>query len=192
MFAISRSLRALVIASAITVGGVTSVDAADRTTERPLSQVHFSFASTMPYAPGVGSATAPIFPLAAAAEAAPMAEAAQTRPVELARPGAGSGSFDAPIRRSMYVSFAALQLMDAVSTRKALSAGANEANPLMGGIVRNNAALFAVKAGTAAATTFLAERLAKKHPRRATILMAVLNGAYAAIVVHNYRVANAR
>jgi hypothetical protein len=62
----------------------------------------------------------------------------------------------------------------------------------MAGLAGNTAALFAVKAGTAAVTTFFAERLAKNHPRRATVLMAVLNSAYVAIVAHNYRVARAR
>ena len=37
--------------------------------------------------------------------------------------------------------------------------------------------------------TNFAERLARKHPRAATIMMAVLNTTYAAIVAHNYRVA---
>jgi hypothetical protein len=60
----------------------------------------------------------------------------------------------------------------------------------MSGLAGNSAALFAMKAGTAAATTFFAERLSKNHPRAATIMMAVLNTAYVAIVTHNYRVAN--
>ena len=69
-------------------------------------------------------------------------------------------------------------------------AGEFEANPAMAGLARNSAALFAVKAGTAAATTYFAERLSRNHPRAATIMMAVLNTAYVAIVAHNYRVAN--
>ena len=52
-------------------------------------------------------------------------------------------------------------------------------------------ALYAVKAGTSAATAYLAERISKKHPKRAVVLMAVLNSAYVAIVAHNYRVASA-
>ena len=34
--------------------------------------------------------------------------------------------------------------------------------------------------------------MAKNHPRRATVMMLVLNGAYAAIVAHNYQVARSR
>ena len=83
--------------------------------------------------------------------------------------------------------------MDGVSTQAALNNGAREANPAMGAVANNGAALFAVKAGTAAATMFFAEKLAKKHPKRAAILMAVLNAGYAAVVMHNYKVArNAR
>ncbi len=89
----------------------------------------------------------------------------------------------------MYGSFAALQVMDAISTNKALAAGGVEANPAMSGVVKNKNAFMAVKVGAAVATAFFAEKLAKNHPRKATILMAVLNVAYAGIVVHNYRVA---
>ena len=119
-------------------------------------------------------------------------EAVQRPPIDLAGPRPDSGpSGMTTLRRGMYVSFAALQIMDAVSTRTALQNGAREANPAMGAVAKNSAAMFAVKAGTAAATTFFAEKLARKHPKRAAILMAVLNAGYAAVVVHNYRVARA-
>ena len=95
------------------------------------------------------------------------------------------------LRRSLIVSFGALQMLDAHATMKALDAGGREANPTMGAIASNPTALFAVKAGTAAATAYLVERLSKKHPKRAVVLMAVLNSAYVAIVAHNYRVARA-
>ena len=74
---------------------------------------------------------------------------------------------------------------------KALKAGGRETNPAMGAIASNPTALYAVKAGTSAATAYFAERISKKHPKRAVVLMAVLNSAYVAIVAHNYRVANA-
>lgn len=116
-------------------------------------------------------------------------EAVQRPPVDLAGPRQERPSEMTALRRGLYVSFAALQIMDGVSTRQALSAGAREANPAMGAVARNGAAMFAVKAGTAAATAFFAEKLAKKHPKRAAILMAVLNAGYAAVVLHNYKVA---
>ena len=45
------------------------------------------------------------------------------------------------------------------------------------------------KAGTAAATIFFAEKLAKKSPIGSLIVMAAFNSAYATVVAHNYRVA---
>ena len=95
------------------------------------------------------------------------------------------------LRRSLIVSFGALQMLDAHSTMKALGAGGRESNPAMGAIASNRTALLAVKAGTAAATAYLAERISKRHPKRAVVLMTVLNSAYVAIVAHNYRVARA-
>jgi hypothetical protein len=93
------------------------------------------------------------------------------------------------LRRGLIASFAALQILDAHSTMKALDAGGREANPAMSAIASNSTALFAVKAGTAAATAYFVERLSKKHPKGAIVVMAVLNSAYAAVVAHNYRVA---
>jgi Domain of unknown function (DUF5658) len=89
----------------------------------------------------------------------------------------------------MYVSFAALQGLDYASTTKALSSGAGrEANPVMGPIVGNRAAFLAVKAGTAAGTMWIAERMWKKHPARAVVFMTVVNGVMATVVTHNMRV----
>jgi len=155
-----------------------------------LPSVDFSAAASVPYVPSVAAVPSALFTDAIVEiERAPLADAPRTVPVDqhLAREtGAGLST---SLRRSLYVSFAALQVMDAVSTRTALNNGAREANPAMAGLARNSAALFAVKAGTAAATTWFAERLARKHPRGATIMMAVLNTAYVAIVAHNYRAA---
>lgn len=191
MFANAPLARTCALAGAVLVAGVSPLQAADRNVSS-LPRVDFTLASSVPVVPSIVNVAPPTLLTDASVEPAPapapLAEAAQ-RPVDLGRPISG-GDVSTSLRRSMYVSFAALQIMDAVSTRKALSGGAREANPLMGGIARNSAALFAVKAGTAAATTYFAEKLAKKHPRRAMIMMAVLNTAYAAIVAHNYRVAN--
>ena len=89
----------------------------------------------------------------------------------------------------MYVSFAALQGMDYVSTRRAIASGAGEeANPVMRGVVGNSAAFFAVKAGTTVLTTVVAERMWKKHPVRAVVLMLAANATMAAVVSHNMSV----
>jgi hypothetical protein len=179
MLSWSRQSCALSLAAVFVVGGATPVFASDAVEQNPVSSMNLAMA------PGV------LLPDVSVPPAIPTD--AQTRPIDLAIHRDDTGGFAAPaVRRSMYVSFGALQVLDALSTRKALAAGAREANPAMAGVVKSSAALFAVKAGTAVATTFLAERLAKKHPRRATILMAVLNSAYVAVVAHNYRVARAQ
>lgn len=188
MSATARSVRAFAFAGAVVLCSSPALSA-DNGVRLP--SVDFTLAANVPYVPSVTAVMPPALLADAVIEAgpAPLSEAAQMRPVELPSGPGGGGGFSTSVRRSLYVSFAALQVMDAVSTRRALAGGAREANPAMAGLVRNNAALFAVKAGTAAATTWFAERLARKHPRGATIMMAVLNTAYVAIVAHNYRVA---
>jgi len=195
MFATVRHARALVFAAAALLAGASPAVASDRSSDKPQPQVAFTLASNAPAVPVVATAipSSLLTDLALEPKSGPLAEAMQTRPADLIAPRGDGGFSSASLRRGMYVSFAALQVFDAISTRKALNAGAREANPAMGGIVKSNAALFAVKAGSAAATAFFAERVAKNHPRRAAIVMAVLNTAYAAVVAHNYRVArNAR
>jgi hypothetical protein len=88
----------------------------------------------------------------------------------------------------MYVAFATLQAMDAHSTLSALSNGGREANPVMRGVAGNPGALIAVKAATGATTIWLTERVRKKHPRGAVVLMAILNSALATVVAHNYSI----
>ena len=187
MSATARLVRAIAFVGAVALMS-TPAFGADNGVRLP--QVDFTVAVNVPYVPSVAAVVPPALLTDAVIEPAPapVAQAPQMRPVDL--PAAPGGrDFSTSIRRSLYVSFAALQIMDAVSTRQALNNGAREANPAMAGLARNDAALFAVKAGTAAATTWFAEKLSRKHPRGATIMMAVLNTAYAAIVAHNYRVA---
>ena len=95
-----------------------------------------------------------------------------------------------PLRRPaplvpLYVSFAALQVLDTTSTHRALREGGREANPVVQGFAGNRAAMLAVKAGATAATVYLTERLWKKSRPAAIVLMTALNGAYAAILAHN-------
>ena len=86
----------------------------------------------------------------------------------------------------MYASFVTLQALDFVSTTRALSnANAYEANPVMRGVVGSPAAFLAVKAGSTAATIWIAEKWRRKHPVRAMIFMASTNAAMAAVVAHN-------
>jgi ABC-type sugar transport system substrate-binding protein len=88
----------------------------------------------------------------------------------------------------MHVSFAVLQALDVHSTLRAVTSNGHEANPLLGGVADNSAALSAIKAGVTAATILANERLWKTHRRAALILMAAENAAYLTIVAHNYRV----
>ena len=88
----------------------------------------------------------------------------------------------------LYGTYAVLQGLDVMSTKKAIAAGATEANPAMRG--GNMGTTVAIKAAAGAATIFLAEKTWKKNRVGAVVLMAVLNGASAAVVAHNNR--NAR
>jgi hypothetical protein len=89
----------------------------------------------------------------------------------------------------LYISFAALQAFDAVTTIRALEAGGVEVNPLLKGVAGNGVALVAVKAGATVATVYLAERLWKKNRVAAIVLMATLNGVYVVAVAQNHRAA---
>lgn len=90
----------------------------------------------------------------------------------------------------LYGAYASLQVMDVVSTRKALSAGAHEANPLMtrGG----TAGTFAIKAASAVGVVYLSEKTWKKNRVGAIALMAVVNGISAAVVARNSHNASLR
>lgn len=92
----------------------------------------------------------------------------------------------------LYVSFAALQLLDAHSTFPVFDGRASEANPVVRSYMRNRGTLLAVKAGATAGTIYLCERLWKKNRIAAVLLMVGLNSGFAAITAHNYRVATFR
>jgi hypothetical protein len=198
MFATARYVIAATLAAAV-LGGSSPALAADRVTGTSMPAVDFTLASDGTYVAGVAPSIPPsMLADVLAAPVAPSASLAIPLPAPSQAPSAPSSAlsqtasapFSAPsFRRSMYVSFAALQVMDAVSTSKAIGAGGVEANPAMSGVVQNKTAFMAVKLGTAAGVAFLSEKLAKNHPRKATVMMLVLNVAYAAIVTHNYRVA---
>jgi hypothetical protein len=87
----------------------------------------------------------------------------------------------------LYVSYAALQALDVYSTTRALNRGGVEANPLMAGVAGNPVALSILKAGGAAATIVLADRLRKRSRVGAVLLMAGVNSFYGMVVAHNYR-----
>jgi hypothetical protein len=89
----------------------------------------------------------------------------------------------------LYTSFAALQGLDYVSTRRALASGAaREANPMMGAIVKNRPAFIAVKAAATAGMIVAGEKMWKKNRVAAVLFVAGANAAVAAVVVRNYRI----
>jgi hypothetical protein len=72
----------------------------------------------------------------------------------------------------------------------ALNRGAREANPLMQGAASNGGTLLAVKAGVAAGSIFVAEKLWRRNRAGAIATMVALNVVTAAIAAHNYAVAS--
>lgn len=90
----------------------------------------------------------------------------------------------------LYGSLGTLNVLDAYSTRRAIDAGAYEANPLMRQAAGSMGSLLAVKAASTAAAIYFSERAWKKNRKGAVIVMAIANGVTAAIVARNLR--NAR
>ena len=179
-----RRFRGYALTAFLLVWGAAPALASERLTDKPASKpatekpaLDMTLASNVVFVP-TATVSADAF------------ETQSPKPLVTMPPSVKTGtSGDTVLRRSLIVSFGALQALDAHSTLKALKNGGVEANPVMSGIASNGGALLAVKMGTAAATAYFAERLAKNHPKRAVVLMAVLNSAYVAVVAHNYRVA---
>lgn len=135
---------------------------------------------------------APLVPapvaVAAAGEAAP---AAETPGPTFVRASLGTLERRPLLLPAMYAAQVALQALDAHSTYSAINKGAHEANPLMKGVVGNRGAMMAVKAGVAASTIFLAEKMWKRGNRAGAIAtMLIVNGVTAAVVANNYKVAS--
>ena len=85
----------------------------------------------------------------------------------------------------LYVSFAALQLYDGYSTRKAIGYGGIEANASMQVVANHSAMLWAVKAGMTTGAVLLAERMWKQNKVAAITLMVAANGVAAIVAAHN-------
>ena len=91
---------------------------------------------------------------------------------------------------ALYVSLGAMQAWDAYATNSALKAGAREANPAVAPFAGNTGALIGAKAAATVGTIFFSERLWKKNKVAAIVMLAAINGATAAVSMHNMR--NAR
>jgi hypothetical protein len=90
----------------------------------------------------------------------------------------------------LYATLGALQAFDVYSTRRAIDAGAYEANPLMERAAKNGGTMLALKALSTAGTIYFTERAWKKNRKGAIVLIAAINGMTAAISARNLR--NAR
>ena len=92
---------------------------------------------------------------------------------------------------SLYVSLAALNVYDVVSTKQGLARGATESNSGMSGIVGNSASLVAAKAVTTASAILLSEHLWKTHHKMGAVaVMVISNGLMSAVAAHNASVVN--
>jgi hypothetical protein len=86
---------------------------------------------------------------------------------------------------ALYVTLGVMQAMDVYSTSAALKAGAKEANPTAAPFAGNPGSMIGLKAATMAGTIFFAERMWKTNKVGAIVMMAAINGATAAVSMHN-------
>lgn len=89
----------------------------------------------------------------------------------------------------MLLAHTGLQLADAHSTLRGLAAGAVEANPspIAQWAVRSSARAYGVSAAATGLTWWGAGVIACHYPRPALWTVVALNGLYAVVVTHNYR-----
>jgi hypothetical protein len=170
----SRLLPGLFVASLVFVGASTPAAAQEMVAANSLSATMLF--PTTPLVPAAASAVA----AAPAAAQAPSFVRAGLAPRQ-SRPG---------FLPALYLAQSALQAMDAHSTYSAINRGAHEANPLMKGVVGNKGAMLAVKAGVAASTIWMAEKMWKRGSRvGAIVTMIAANSVTGIVVARNYKLA---
>lgn len=91
---------------------------------------------------------------------------------------------------ALYATLGVMQVWDVHSTLNALKAGAREANPTAAPFASKPGSMLGLKAVTTASTIFFAERMWKKNRAGAIVMMVAINGATAAVAMHNMQ--NAR
>ena len=127
---------------------------------------------------GVGAVATPAAPtpLAAPAPSSPdtadVGRARQRRPDSLV---------------PLYASFCTLQVLDTHSTWRAIDHGAVEANPVLRGVVGNQAGLVALKAAGTAGVIYASEKMWKRNRTASIVFMIAANSAMAWVVQNNYR-----
>jgi hypothetical protein len=135
----------------------------------------------------IGSAPRAAAPIAPRVSVQSALSASQTPPA----------SSERPIERPraivpLYVSMASLQTLDIISTRRALSNGAQEANPIVAPIVGSAGGMIALKAGAAGAMFYIVEQMWKRNRTAAILALIGANIGYGAIVAHNFALAAER
>jgi hypothetical protein len=90
---------------------------------------------------------------------------------------------------ALYAATVVTQVLDVHSTMKAMSYGAQEANPVMKGVAGNGGAMLAVKAGATAGVIVLAEKMWRRNRTAAIAMMVAVNAVTGAVAAHNYSVA---
>lgn len=110
--------------------------------------------------------------------AAPAAAAEAEEMMKIDRPA---------ILPALYATFGVMQAWDLYSTRAAVQAGAREANPTAAPFAGDTGSMLGLKAATTASTIFFAERMWKKNKVGAIVMMVAINGATAAVSMHNLR-----
>ena len=146
--------------------------------------------SAVPLAPVPASVTLSAAAVATKAESASPAESTGTKYFHafVTPKAAPSRPIVLP---ALYVMQAGLQAMDVRSTFTAISLGAHEANPIMKPLAKNQATMMAVKAGVAATTILMSERMWRGGNKMGAIVsMIAANAVTAMVVAHNYRVVN--
>ena len=133
--------------------------------------------------------TAPDVPASTPREGSPGLRLVQIDTPPAVQPAPAAAERRGALISSLYVTFIALQALDAHSTIRALDRGARESNPVIEPFAHNTPALIALKAGTAAGVLYMTDRV-RRHNRLASIvIMAAANSAYATIVSRNYSIA---
>ena len=111
-------------------------------------------------------------------------QALPVMPGELPSPGLSTS-----VLTALQAATVATQILDVHSTMKALNNGAVEANPVMGGVVKNPAAFIAVKAAMGAGLMYATHKMARRNKVAAIVTSAAINSAYLIVAHHNYKVA---
>jgi len=90
---------------------------------------------------------------------------------------------------SLYISTGVLQGLDVHSTLSSIRRGADEANPMMKGLVDHPAMFVATKAALTSATIIAVRSIVKRNKLAAIATLVAIDSLYVITVRHNYEVA---